>query len=89
MKRQSTTKQCKNLLKFVSIGQFDRGLYIRGKRFQSSLIGGIVTIIFAIFILTYAFYVFQSIIGRDLYRLDQSITDTKYSGLEQLSVENF
>lgn len=54
----------------LSVGKFDRGLYLNKKRFEASIIGGLVTVLCTLIIVTYSVFVFESIVSREEYRMD-------------------
>lgn len=87
---KSLSEKGTDLLNSISLGKYDRGLYHHGKRFQSSIAGGICTLIIIVTIITYATFVFHAIVGpHKEFRLDQSVKDLKYSGLETVTVSEF
>lgn len=79
----------RDIVSVFAIGKFDRGLYINGNRFQSSLIAGLLTLIITILLTAYAVFVFTSITKRDDYRMDQSLVDLKHSGFEEVTIGDF
>ncbi len=58
------------VLSMLSVGKFDRGLYLNKKRFEASIIGGLVTVLCTLIIVTYSVFVFESILSREEYRMD-------------------
>lgn len=59
-----------DFIRLVSLGKFDRGLYYQGERNQSSILGGIVTIISIATLLTYSIILLNSIVTKEEYSLD-------------------
>lgn len=57
----------------LSIGKYNHGLYINGESHQSSICGGIITLIFAGFLLSIIVVVFRGILSRSDYSLDETI----------------
>jgi hypothetical protein len=57
-------------LEFISVGQYYTKLYHRGKGTQSSIVGGILTIICALILVSYAVVILVPIFNRDNYNLD-------------------
>ena len=62
----------KRFLETISLGKVNAGLSMNGKRSQSSIYGGILTIIAAIGILIYTSIVFNQITQRMHYNLDET-----------------
>lgn len=77
------------VLRQLSVGKFDRGLYLKGKRFEGSVWGGLVTLVCTVVLLTYAGIVFQSILTREEYRMDQSETRLEFTHLDEVTVRDF
>ncbi len=59
-----------DFIRLMSLGKFDRGLYYQGNRFQSSIVGGIVTMFSIAILLTYSIILLNSIVTKDEYTLD-------------------
>jgi hypothetical protein len=75
-----------DFIKQFSLGKYDRGLYYQGIRFQSSILGGVVTLISIAALLTYSIILLDSIVAKDEYNLEQNYVDLKYSGFEDFKV---
>lgn len=58
------------VLELISVGQYYTKLYHRGKGTKSSMLGGILTIMCAIILVTYAVYILVPIFNKDNYNLD-------------------
>ena len=78
-----------DFIKHLSLGKFDRGLYYQGIRFQSSIVGGIVTLVSIATLLTYSIILLDSIVTKDEYNLDQNYVDLKNSGFEDFTIGHF
>ncbi len=79
---QSTTA---GVLKQISIGKYDRGLYIEEKRHQSSICGGILTLMILVTIITYLSIVLYTVFNRLEYKIDESSVIFKDSGIDSLT----
>ena len=78
-----------DVIKQMSLGKFDRGLYYQGIRFQSSIVGGLVTLVSIATLLTYTIILLDSIVTKDEYNLDQNYVDLKNSGFEDFTIGHF
>jgi hypothetical protein len=78
-----------DFIKEMSLGKFDRGLYYQGIRFQSSIVGGVVTLISIATLLAYSIILLDSIVTKDEYNLDQNYVDLKNSGFEDFTIGHF
>ena len=63
-------KKLRSGLEFISVGQYYTKLYHNGKGTQSSMIGGILTIICAVILITYSIFMLVPIFNKDNYNLD-------------------
>jgi hypothetical protein len=68
-------------LRGISVGKYDNGLYLQERRQQSSVCGGICTILLAIMLITYAAVIFTAIFKRDEYTLQESSVLFEESGI--------
>lgn len=73
----------------LSVGKFDRGLYLGQQRFEGSVLGGLVTLLCSLVLLAYAGFVFNSILTREEYRMDQSETHLEFTSLDKVTVRDF
>ena len=78
-----------DFIRLMSLGKFDRGLYYQGMRFQSSILGGIVTIFSIAMLSTYSIILLDSVVTKEEYTLDQNYVDLKYSGFEDFTIGDF
>ena len=74
-------KKIASLLKLISIGKYDRGLYLNERRHQSSVCGGIFTIFLVTVILTYLITVMVTIVDRVEYTVNESSVLFYQSGI--------
>ena len=63
-------KKLRSGLEFISVGQYYTKLYHNGRGTQSSMIGGILTIICAVILITYSIFILVPIFNKDNYNLD-------------------
>jgi hypothetical protein len=63
-------KRLRSGLEFVSVGQYYTKLYHNGRGTQSSMIGGILTIICAVIIITFSIFILVPIFNKENYNLD-------------------
>ena len=73
------------VLQQISIGKYDRGLYLDEKRHHSSTCGGILTIFIVITIIIYMTSVFSTIFQRLEYKIDESSLVFGKSGITNLT----
>jgi hypothetical protein len=71
-RRDSIKTRTVDVLQQISIGKYDRGLYLDEKRHHSSICGGILTIFIVITIIVYMTSVFSTIFQRLEYKIDES-----------------
>lgn len=62
-------------LKFISVGSSRTTFYHDGRAYQSSVIGDLLTVIFALAFITYAAVTFNSIINTEHDNLDSNARD--------------
>ena len=60
------------ILKFISVGKHNQGLFLNGRRQYSTWIGGLVTLIFAFIMILFTISTLKSTINRDQYLLTYS-----------------
>ena len=85
LKEKSFGTKTAGILQQISIGKYDRGLYLDEKRHQSSICGGIFTILIVVTILTYMISVFSTIFNRLEYKVEESSVIFKDSGIGNLT----
>jgi hypothetical protein len=68
-------------LKGISIGKYDQGLYLNERREQSSICGGLFTLLLIAVILTYSSVNFYVIVNREEYTIDESTLLFRDSGI--------
>ena len=78
MKNKSKTccGRLKTCLSEISIGQHNTKLYYKGRESQSSSFGGLMTILCAIILITYSYFMILSILRRDKYNLNTTMLET-------------
>lgn len=60
-----------HFLRFISLGKYQTKLYSNGEVSESSSIGGCITLIMAILIISYASYVMFHIFNKDIYHIEK------------------
>lgn len=75
-------------LRGISVGKYNNGLYLDEKRQQSSICGGLMTILLTTALLTYVVVVFTAIIQREDYTLIENSTLFAQSGIFFASVRD-
>ena len=81
---KNKSKKCcgrfKTCLSEISIGQYNTKLYYKGRESQSSSFGGLMTILCAIILITYSYFMILSILRRDKYNLNTTMLEsTRFS----------
>jgi tetrahydromethanopterin S-methyltransferase subunit E len=71
-KKKNIVPTTANILRRISVGKFDQGLYLNEKRHQSSICGGLFTVFLLIVIISYSAVVFTSVFKRYDYKIDES-----------------
>ena len=70
----------RRFLRAISIGQYDMKLYTsKGNHTYSSSLGGIMTIIVTLIVVSYAAYILINITNRNTYILDQKTAEIRTS----------
>ncbi len=64
-------------MRLISLGKYETKLYHRGMDSQSSTFGGFVTIFCTVTLVVYSYFLFSSVINRELYNLDLNIDETQ------------
>lgn len=73
----------REFLSLISLGKYKGILYRKGKLEHSSPIGGVLTLIFALFLFAYSIVVFKQIINRKNYDVESKSYLT--SNIEELN----
>lgn len=69
---KSLKSKLSSFLRYVSLGKYQTVLFINDKEnYQSSVIGGILTIMIAIVLITYSSIVMNDIFDKRVFHLDQ------------------
>ena len=84
-RRDSMQTRAVGVLQQISIGKYDRGLYLDEKRHHSSICGGILTILIVVTIIGYMTSVFTTIFQRLEYKIDESSLVFVSSGITNLT----
>jgi hypothetical protein len=64
---------CKNFIKKLSIGKFNHGFYHNGDCHQSSVLGGILTVIGVLGIITFSVITIKNIVEVKEYQMEESV----------------
>ena len=78
--KDNPTQRCNKFRYFmrqISLGKYETKLYHRGMDSQSSTFGGMVTILCAVSLAIYSYFLFSSVISREFYNLDRTIEETQ------------
>jgi len=67
--------KCKAFLKAISIGKYHTVLHHKGNAFQSSIWGGLISIVLGLIIAVYAGITFAAIFKGEHYNLDRNSKD--------------
>ena len=71
-KERVRTSRCREFLKRISIGQYSTKLYYEGGDTYSSAVGGLLTLIYVLFIAVFACVTFYKIFAKESYNLNQN-----------------
>ena len=66
---ESKCEKIQNLLKEFSVGQYNTKMFHEESDSQSSMIGGIITILCGVFLLVYSTIILSGIIRKEIYNL--------------------
>jgi len=69
--------QFRYLMRLISLGKYETKLYHRGMDSQSSTLGGVLTILCGLTLAFYSYFLFSSVINREVYNLDQIVEETQ------------
>lgn len=62
----------KRLLEYLSVGKYQTSFYHQGKANHSSILGGLITLVFSISLLVFSVITIKSIVDRDNYNVDDT-----------------
>ena len=63
------------ILKLISVGKHNQGLYLNGRRQYSTWIGGLFTLIIAFIMIVFTISTLKSIINKDQYTLTYKLQE--------------
>ena len=69
--------QFRYLMRLISLGKYETKLYHRGMDSQSSTLGGFLTLLCALTLAIYSYFLLSSVISRNYYNLDRTIEETQ------------
>lgn len=87
--KESMPSRTASILRTMSIGKYDQGLYLDEKRQQSSICGGLFTVCLIFIIGMYMAVIFYAVIKRSEYKLDEGSVMFDNSGIKELKVRDF
>jgi hypothetical protein len=87
--RNSFWGRFKNIVEAGSVGKYHHGLYLDGNSHQSSFLGGLLTLLAFVALITYASLLFASIASRSDYILSQSEAPVNETLIDELGVSEF
>ena len=85
-KKEKIVPKTAGLLRQISIGKYNQGLYLNEKRHQSSICGGLITIFLLTIIITHSAVIFTTIFHRYDYKVDESTVLFQNSGLAEVTM---
>ena len=65
----------KSLLVFISFGKFSHGLFLNRKLTYATVIGGLLTLLYIVFMLAYTITVIDDVVTLQYYNLDESVVN--------------
>lgn len=71
-KKKNIAPTTAGFLRRISVGKFDKGLYLNENRHQSSICGGLLTIFLLTVIISYSAVIFTAVYKRYDYKVDES-----------------
>ena len=77
------------MLRILSMGKFDQGLYLDGRKHSASILGGLVTLSIILGVLVYSIILISWVFKGNIYYIQQSTELPEESGIMSLTVGDY